>query len=184
MNKVLLMATALALPLIASSAEAADPYVAVRAGYGWTKTDVKRGDLKDYAPVIGAAIGTNIDRNVRVEAEYNYRFESDDKIKGAKAEMTAHTLMLNGYYDFHNSSKFTPYVGVGVGGAYWDAETKLSGRKVYDKDGWSWAAGAIGGISYELTSNVNLDLSAKYTYIDAADGSHNVDALLGVRYKF
>ena len=62
---------------------------------------------------------------VRAEIEYAIRTNSttswDDKF-GAGADVQGEwglqTLFLNAYWDFHNSTNFTPYIGAGVGMAF------------------------------------------------------------------
>lgn len=53
------------------------------------------------------------------------------------------TLMLNAYWEFHNSTKFTPYIGAGIGLAFLQTDGSVtptmtrgqsSERKVYKQD--------------------------------------------------
>lgn len=191
MKKILLITALVSLPLLAPVAHAQSggnsfkPYAAIRAGGGFTKTDVKRaGKGDDIIPVVGAAFGMELPHNLRAEVEYNYRFEAEDTVKGAKTKVTAHTIMVNGMYDFKNKTAFTPYIGGGIGVAIWDAEAKRAGTKLYDDDGFDLAFSGLAGVSYDVNRNIALDLTTKYTYMDAAKGSHNIDALLGMRYRF
>ena len=84
----------------------------------------------------GLALGYRLG-NFRVEGEYFYRgttydAESDsdiggfdptalkqeqevEEVKGAVDDVLSHNFFANLYYDYHSASKFTPYVGVGVG---------------------------------------------------------------------
>lgn len=184
--KKVLMLTTIAIPFFASTSMAQEfsPYVSIKAGAGYTQTDVKRGDLKDVVPVVGAAVGVELPYNFRTEFEYTYRFEGEDKVKHAKSTTSAHVFMLNGYYDFKNKSQLTPFVGLGVGGAYWEADSKHAGTKYYDDDGFAFAASAMGGVSFAINKQIAMDFTAKYTYIDAAEGAHNIDGLLGLRFSF
>ncbi|MBR1778268.1 MAG: outer membrane beta-barrel protein [Alphaproteobacteria bacterium] len=43
-------------------------------------------------------------------------------------EVSVQSLTLNGYYDFHNASKFTPYIGLGFG----MAKVKYNYSSAYD----------------------------------------------------
>ena len=81
-----------------------------------------------------------------------------------KTKIKTHAYMLNAYYDFDTCTKFTPYVGAGIG----LAKTKIA-HAVYDewKDtvkhtGIAWQIGA--GIAYALNDNVSVDVG--YRYID------------------
>ncbi|MHA3098308.1 outer membrane protein [Acinetobacter brisouii] len=86
-----------------------------------------------------------------------------------KHELILQTFMLNGYYDFKNSSRFTPYVSAGVGLAHTKltTSTQMTGNipiadtKVSDnKSHIAWAIGA--GFSYEFTPKLSLDLTYRY----------------------
>ena len=79
----------------------------------------------------GAALGYRMG-NFRVEGEYFYRSTTYDdlspipgNIQGKRAELLvseggvddvlSHNFFANLYYDYHSDSKFTPYLGFGVG---------------------------------------------------------------------
>ena len=84
----------------------------------------------------GLALGYRLG-DFRVEGEYFYRgttydSESDsnlsgppqtttkaqqevEEVKGAIDDVLSHNFFANLYYDYHSGSKFTPYVGVGLG---------------------------------------------------------------------
>lgn len=47
-------------------------------------------------------------------------------------------VMLNAYYDFNTGTKFTPYVGGGIGLAHLKASSKFAGT-----DGADYAAGKL-----------------------------------------
>jgi opacity protein-like surface antigen len=95
--------------------------VGTRAG---TVTNQKDDDLIGGA---GAALGFDWQKfgwPVRSEIEYNldYRFDynarpplSSNAGNGLENNLRTHTLMLNAYYDIKNRTRWTPYVGVGVG---------------------------------------------------------------------
>ncbi len=75
---------------------------------------------------------------VRAEIEYAIRTNSmtswDDKFgTGAdlQGEWGLQTLFLNAYWDFHNSTNFTPYIGAGVGMAF------INSKYEVEMDGWS-----------------------------------------------
>lgn len=77
------------------------------------------------------------------------------------------TYMVNGYYDFHNSTAFTPYISAGVGLAH----VKLSNNTIpvgfginetlsASKNNFAWGAGI--GAKYAVTDNIMIDASYKY----------------------
>jgi opacity protein-like surface antigen len=81
------------------------------------------------------------------------------------------TLFLNAYYDFRNSSAFTPYVGAGIGMAFLDAKYK---ETYSDSGGYSdsssagrnktanfaWNIGA--GVGYDITDYIAVDLGYRF----------------------
>jgi opacity protein-like surface antigen len=79
------------------------------AGDLYTRGEVLKGqqDLTSIvnfdATTVGAT-GTDI-TTYAIERQESVKFEQD-------------TVMLNFYYDFNNSSRFTPYVGAGIGATY------------------------------------------------------------------
>lgn len=81
-------------------------------------------------------------------------------------ELRTHQLMLNGYYDFKNTSKFTPYLSAGVGVTH--LKNKVSFYDVSETDtdnNFTWSVGA--GVAYKVTPNVSLDVG--YRYVDVGD---------------
>lgn len=161
----------------------------------------ENGTEKTSYPTIAAAIGFDFSKiskvNARAELEYTYR----DKINFQSTEynylylspngslidqnpnsgypsilpneIQIQSLMLNSFYDFKNSSKFTPYVGVGVGVShiknkqYPNTERSfgfLDNIQIEDTtNNFMWSASL--GVAYNVTDNVALDLG--YRYIDA-----------------
>ncbi|MFN3959506.1 MAG: outer membrane protein [Parvularculaceae bacterium] len=110
-----------------------------------------------------AAVGFQYAKT-RTELEYR-RFDLDaDEValSGGAApstvtdagEVTAQALMSNVYFDFVNSSRLTPYVGVGVGGAR--IENELGQR-----DG---AFAYQGRVGVDLALSRSLSLGVEYSY--------------------
>ena len=183
---------------IANQTRSTYPNIAVAVGY----------DFSLISPV-----------NARAELEYTYKdktkfdadassittFNSYDENVPTPYTNTVRTqsLMLNGYYDFKNQSKFTPYVSAGVGITriknnlkntnYPDDEYSLSKSDNH----FTWSTGL--GIAYNISQNVALD--ASYRYVDAGkfefkhthSSSEDTsvkfkqtsnDYALGIRYNF
>lgn len=75
------------------------------------------------------------------------------------------SIFLNAYYDFHNSSKFTPYIGAGIG--YTRMETSfgivnedMASLYKKKKNNLSWNAGF--GVSYAVSDTSSVDLGYRY----------------------
>lgn len=92
-------------------------------------------------------------------------------------------LMGNVYYDFHNSSSFTPYVGGGYGVVRNKLEMRFSGTDVLDhiektvfvpsqvNTGFVYQGNM--GVTYEATENIKLDLA--YKLIHHSGGYYKYD---------
>jgi len=213
-NFSLILSVALALVLApAALALAGEGGVYVTPKLGFSRVTAKIDDesrSKNLVP-FGLAVGYDLNP-VRAELEYAYRAkkefasESEDFGGGAsyndKAKLGVQTFFLNGYYDIHNSSPVTPYVGLGLGLA------KLSWEETYDwqnsgfsdsasysasKTKFAWNIGA--GAAYQLSDLLALDLGYRWANfgkisIDYGKGdvydlkSNAHEVLLGVRFCF
>lgn len=151
---------------------------------------------------------------LRLEGEISYknsgiksiRDKSDGvRLQNVDGNMEALAFMANGFFDFHNTSKLTPYIGGGVGFAslYLSDTTALDPRTVparniisygaADDTVFAWQAGA--GVEIAMNRQVSLDVGYRYFATEKANfesdlnintrmkfESHN--ASVGVRFKF
>ncbi|EBW3212279.1 adhesin/invasin protein PagN [Salmonella enterica] len=156
---------------------------------------------------------------VRLELDTTFRDETDAKGGqdiiafgqpvhiNVKNQVRMTTYMVNGYYDFHNSTAFTPYISAGVGLAH----VKLSNNTIpvgfginetlsASKNNFAWGAGI--GAKYAVTDNIMIDASYKYinagkvsisknhyagdehTAYDADTKAASNDFMLGITYAF
>lgn len=145
----------------------------------------------DAGAALGLAAGYNLGA-FRVEGELGYAKNDIDKatITGlgsgrVSGDVTSLSFLVNGYYDFVNSSPFTPYVSAGIGFARLDAS--LEGGDD-DDDVLAYQVGV--GVGYAVNEKVTIDLKYRYFAtddpkfdgIDAEYASHNI--FLGIRYNF
>lgn len=157
-------------------------------------------ESKSIYPNISVAIGFDFsqisDVNVRTELEYTYKDDStfnpvtnyeiwtdqygtnsypNRNARLFSNELRSQALMLNGYYDFKNTSKFTPYVGAGVGVTH--IKNNYTNQEYPDyafsktDNHFTWSASL--GIAYNITNNVALD--ASYRYVDAGKFAFDQD---------
>ncbi len=184
-------------------------YLAARVGRGWTKyLDVyDTMDIKGRGMLGAFAVGYHNSKEIRYEAEFFF----DDGLKAQKVSSSSVGLtikvktlgaLLNGYYDFPNRTKFTPYASAGLG---WlqnkisetrRGSAKFNGMGSASQNSFAWQLGA--GLSYAVTKNVAIDLG--YRYIDRVKRNFKVSnsngsiailqikpvhvGLLGVRISF
>ncbi len=109
----------------------------------------------------------NLDGSTIYEESDSYSYGSEPGY--LTNEIRSHQLMLNGYYDFKNTSKFTPYLGAGIGLTHLKNKVKVTddsqdlGTK--SDTNFTWSVGA--GVGYALTPNLSMDIG--YRYVDAGN---------------
>lgn len=126
---------------------------------------------------------------LRAEGELGWRANGADKLKlngtseKAKGNLDLASVFANVYYDVHNSSPITPYIGVGVGGVDVSADkiraTNAAGvtTGVSKDDSFVFGYQGIVGASYAL--NDNLSLKADYRYLRSTTTALKEDAYAG-----
>lgn len=134
------------------------------------------------ALAIGYDFSRRYDVPARLELEYaatsrmdktiNHSWADDDGSGWVnfKMKIDVQSLFLNAYYDFKNSTAFTPYVGAGMGVAFVGAKMDIPG---HDEDGdWAYNTGKktranfawnVGlGCAYALNETISIDLGYRY----------------------
>jgi outer membrane protein len=227
MNKSLLGASLLALalsPLVANAHQAGD--IIVRAGAATTAPNEDSGNVKlDGAKVAGTK--ATLDSDTQLGLAFAYMLTDHVGLELLAATPFQHTVAVKGlgagldgkladikqlpptlslqYYPMETSSKFQPYVGVGVNYTWFYDEDLSSTRKGEGfsnldlKNSWGWA-GQV-GMDYMLTDRMMVNASVWYVDIDTEatmDGpsalsvgrtkvSVDVDPwvyMVGIGYKF
>lgn len=150
---------------------------------------------------------------VRAEVEYAIRTNSetewDSKVIGAipagaaslKGQWNLQTLFLNAYWDFHNDTAFTPYIGGGIGMGFIQSKYEVNAPGLSDSYNetntvFAWNAGA--GVAYAITDNLSADLAYRFVGLGYHENDKTVDGQkfkvgmapyanefsLGIRYTF
>ena len=205
-----LLATALATGLIvamagSASAEQPGPYMSLGVGANFLNdADLTGTGVTDKAEfntgwAVMGAVGYAFDKNWRSELELGFRRNDIDKLTnggGNSGNVDGASLMGNLLYDIDTGSKWTPYLGVGVGAVRYKANglQPTSTSTLNDSD-TKLAAQGILGIAYDVSQNTQLFLD--YHYLASRDPSvtsSNSTALkseyeahtvmLGFRYSF
>lgn len=161
----------------------------------------------------GGALGYELEPPFRVELEYMYRtnFEHDKKpttngLFDVEHDLTTHTVLANLFYDFRNTTAFTPFVMGGIGMAIHQTDNSVKGLgMVGDYEGstvtrteFAWNIGA--GLGYDISDNLTVDILARHidmgkakwkntatTITDKGSATGEISAtevLLGLRYAF
>lgn len=132
----------------------------------------------DFGFGFAAQIGYFVTPDIRAEFELAARFNDLDRLNGQSPQLnqgqySAHTslaYMLNGYYDFHNSSNFTPYLGAGAGVAFVKAPVQYDGYGQF-LSVYTPAYQFMAGVSYMIdTGGLNpFIVHAGYRYFSGID---------------
>src|SRR5690606_27861828 len=130
----------------------------------------RRNDIDEVCDATGcASLGEIADE---AEALVDFLLDVDDADIGIDAVASSTAIMGNVYYDFLNSSAFTPYVGVGVGAARLQVDIDVDGSAAGESlslketvNDWTLAAQARAGASFDVTPNIAI--TADYTYFRA-----------------
>jgi OOP family OmpA-OmpF porin len=180
------------------NAAAAAPYISGNMGVtilnDSTGSDSTDSVDLEYIPRFGITGAVGYDSlKGRVEVEIGYRTNGIDNFRmnginvPISGDVTSKSVMVNGYYDFRNQTKWSTFFGAGAGVAQvnFDADALLG-----DEDDTAFAYQFIAGIGYALSLHTSVDLS--YRYFATADlslngydvdyGSHNI--MIGARYLF
>lgn len=207
MKKTLLLAGA-AVCLFAVNAHAFDvnPYVSAKLRYSIMDNELKASDYEDTLKLSGddnvfggslavGAASSVYGGAVRAELEYNRNAEAKDTTYNViGTEVEVQSTMLNAYYDIDTGTKFTPYVGAGLGFAKVKGTLKFFGENWGSESQYNFAWQIGAGVGYALNNNVTLD--AGYRYVDyghwTVESIDETDRLeskahelyIGARYNF
>ena len=186
----LFAAAAVAASAVASPAMAG-PYINLGIGTGFG-TDVD-GDINgidfdaDARTTFGGGVGLGYDfGNIRLEGKVTRSTADVDSVTvgGVKYDVdesgSGWGIGLDLEYDFNNDSKFTPYVGVGVGTSWAD-----------DADDNAYGFSAIAGVAYAASEKIDLYGEIAYGFtpeqeIDGIDYDSygEFGATVGLRFAF
>ncbi len=208
---ILVLASLLLVPLCVSGALGAQSdYIGGQVGLNIASdasNDYDKLDLSidaEFTPgvALGVLFGHSYGNGFRFEGELGYRinevndFTQTGTSFGAKGEVSALSLLFNSYFDFHNRTLYTPYLGAGIGIVHlvYDANLRTGGI-AFDDSATVFAYQLGTGVSYNLNELLALDFGYRFLGTDKPefedkDGdtfeseylSHTL--LVGLRYSF
>jgi len=119
--------------------------------------------------IFGGALAVGYDfskkLSVPVRGELEYAIFSDAKATrddGTKLDLGIQTIFANVYYDFRNSSAFTPYLGFGLGMGIVKAKGDHWGYSMGSKTSTNFAWNVGAGVAYAFTDMISLDLAYRF----------------------
>lgn len=142
---------------------------------------------------------------VRLEGELSYKHaeigsvtsQSGFPFRNVNGGIGAGAMMFNGFFDLHNNSRITPYLGGGIGFASLHlSDTTTLGEPLYGAADDTVFAYQLGtGVEIDLNRFYSLDIGYRYFVTDRATFDSDLDistslkfeshnATLGFRFKF
>ena len=186
-------------PIIAMAVLVGLPTAALAQPEGWYMGLGAGLNLQRDADVTGSGINSTVDFDTgalgaatlgykfgapRLELEFSYRGNNVDSIDGANGSGRTRTqaLMTNLLYDF-DLGGFTPYVGVGIGGAAVKYKNvgPFGAASLNDSD-LVFAYQGIAGVGYQVTEQ--LGLFADYRYFATRDAGLTTSGGAGVDAEY
>ena len=150
----------------------------------------------DDTGFIEGGLGCQVNDLLRVDATGGYRFRSSlvDGNDTLRTELETVTVFANAYWDITNYGGFTPYVGGGAGAAFHRLSNITAPLDASDGDTTAFAWNATAGVSYDITPELKIDVSYRYTDLGSAISSGAVplevdkltanEVMIGLRYYF
>ena len=181
---VLILAGIMAAPVVAIASDTSRGiYVTPKFVYG--ATQMKGFKYRDTFPfeenfgnkwdnTFGGSLAVGYDlskkRNLPVRAELEYAAFSKAKAKDEwgssrlRQSNKIQTMFLNVYYDINAGTKFTPYVGAGVGAGFirTNGSAPEWGNDIGSKTVTNFAWNIGFGLGYQIKDNIALDVGYRF----------------------
>ena len=131
----------------------------------------------------------------RFEEEYTYRINDLNilslggfKAPGVGGSRQSHAFMTNLIYDINpgilgwGAWPVTPHIGAGVGAVDVVDHARVAGvGRLFNDDDWVFGYQAIGGVRYNFSPAIALDVD--YRYLATTDATFRVPAAPAIKYK-
>lgn len=126
---------------------------------------------------VGGALGWNVSHDLSVEVDGMF---THSQYSCCTSTLETFSIMVDGIYHIDIGSKWTPYVGVGIGGLQ-NTYSNTSGTG--GASDFVFAAQGIAGMSIPISSDLDIGLEYRYQWSDDASDSgitweyksHNID---------
>lgn len=123
----------------------------------------------DFYPMQQVPVRAEIEYAIRTNSETDWGSKAIGGVPAGaaslKGQWNLQTLFLNAYWDFHNDTAFTPYIGGGLGMGIIQSKYEMdilggSGSHNETNTVFAWNAGA--GVAYAITDNLSADLAYRF----------------------
>ena len=122
----------------------------------------------DFYPSFNLPLRAELEYAIRTDMKEDYNSGWDSY----SASFGVQTLMANFYFDFHNSTAFTPYIGAGLGMGF--VRTEVSSYNDYSTV-FAWNVGA--GCAYSFNENFAADLGYRFVGLGETDAKYDGNSL-------
>lgn len=124
--------------------------------------------VMEFSPgyAFGGFAGYDFGNNFRLEGELSYRENRIRTGGGSDPQAATSSIMLNGFYNIPTKTRFSPYVGTGIGVATAQLETISLGQPI-DANENVFAYQLETGIDWNYNSKVSFSLG--YRFFDTAE---------------
>ena len=163
------------------------PYVSLRGGATYGNLNYNYNDVKESVTQnlyqVRTALGLSLYNKTRIEMEGSFFTKGNkDKSFGDAANVGVSSknieLMANAYMDLGHFHYIKPFVGLGAGMAF----TNTKAAEISRDDTSFSAMGAL-GLAMPFGC-FDVEVAARYNYIDVEAGMHNFSGDVGIRYMF
>jgi opacity protein-like surface antigen len=201
MKKILIVLSVLGIVLVLGvSISFATPYISGNLGLVLVSDSDVKDDFGDEAEIsldvgygLSAAVGNAYENGARAEVEFGYRTNDIDDISvsgyrsaSIDGDVSAMSLMANGFYDFTPNGKLSPFIGGGVGIAYVEGDIDYLGSA----NDYVFAYQASVGVAIIVTQSTKFDVQYRFFGTDDPDfdgleaeyTTHNL--MIGFRQSF
>jgi opacity protein-like surface antigen len=166
------------------------PYVALRGGatYGNLNYSLnhKKEDVSQNLYQVRTALGLTIYDTARFEVEGSFFTKGSKKetFSGLDADITSKNieLMANTYMNIGHFKCIQPFVGLGAGLAFVETEARTAAKNISRDDTKFSGMGAL-GLAMPF-GQFEVDITARYNYVDVDSGLHYFSGDVGIRYMF
>ncbi|MBC7963450.1 MAG: porin family protein [Steroidobacteraceae bacterium] len=206
---LILSALLLALPTICAASPHAGPYVSGFIGVSVPRDNTVTTENFDNTPTNHDKVefepGINIGGTggfdfgyLRLEGEMSFKYSEIESITDQNANfrfrnpdgnLGVAAFMTNAFFDLHNESRVTPYLGGGIGFASLHLSdtraTDAAGRVLlYDEDNdavFAYQAGA--GVEVAINRMFSLDFGYRYFATDTANFDNGFDQATSLKFE-
>ena len=133
-------------------------------------------DAFKVGPIFGAQVGYKWNR-MRLEAAFSYLWNNASYFNDAALHMT--NVMANVYFDINTGTRFTPFIGGGIGVTNMWVKSHHIAFPTKSKLAYQ----GIAGLAFKLNKNIALEASYRYLNWSEFSGSQNL-VQVGVNYYF